>query len=164
MEKKGFTLIEFMMVVVILGVIIGIGAPLLVEVTEGWLLGSQRKELSFSAKLAMDVMTREIRRIRNRTSILTAAGSNLRFIDIDDHDITFDVSSQTLRRNLDGVVNGLADNLSSLSFTYYNSAGATLPVPVASPSDIRRIEITTAFSTGATQLSFKSGVSPRRLQ
>lgn len=165
-NEKGFSLIEYMMVVVIMGVIIAIGAPLVFEATDAWLLQSKRKEMSESAKIAMDRMAREIRRIQSRTSVATANSSSFRFTDIDGRDITFDTSSATLRRTENSAVNTLADNVNSFSLIYYDANGATIATPSVSPNktNIRRIEINLTFSFGGTQLSFQSQVSPRRLQ
>lgn len=165
-NEKGFSLIEYIMVVVIMGVIIAIGGPLVFEAVDAGLLQSKRKEMSESAKIAMDRMVREIRRIHGRTSVTTANGSSFRFTDIDGRDITFDISGTTLRRAENSSVNTLADNVNSFSLIYYDANGAVIATPSVNPSqtNIRRIEINLTFSFGGTQLSFQSQVSPRRLQ
>lgn len=165
-NKKGFSLIEYIMVVVIMGVLIAIGAPLVFEAADAWLVQSKRKDMSESAKIAMDRITREIRRIQSKTSVTSASSSSFRFTDIDGRDITFDTSSSTLRRAENSAVNTLADNVNSFSLTYYDANGAAIAVPSVSPgqTNIKRIEINLIFSYGGTQLNFQSQVSPRRLQ
>ncbi len=164
MKAKSFSLIEFIVVIVILGVIAGIGAPLMIETARGWLLNSQRKEMSESARIAIDRMIREIRQISSTTTITTANSSTFRFTDIDSNDITFDASGSTLRRTVGGTTNSLADNVDSLSFVYYDANGATITTPTVAPdeTDIRRVEITLTFSLADTQLSVMSQVWPRR--
>jgi len=165
-NKAGFSLIEFIMVMVILGVIMAIGVPLVMQATEAWVFQSQRKEMSESAKVAIGRMVREIRLVRNKTSVATASSATFRFTDTDNRDITFGSSGASLQRTEDGSVNTLADNLSSLSFVYYDSGGATIATPLVSPdsTNIRRVEINLVFSLGGTILSFQSQVSPRRLR
>ncbi|MFH1414389.1 MAG: prepilin-type N-terminal cleavage/methylation domain-containing protein [Candidatus Omnitrophota bacterium] len=163
-QRKAFSLIEMIMVMVILGIIAGIGAPLIAETGRGWLLHVQRKEMSESARIAIDRMTREIRRIKDTTSVITASNTAFQFVNIDDENITFDSSGTTLRRTIDGTTNELADNLDSISFTYYDTSGSTITTPDVSPqeTDIRRIEISLTFSLGGTQLTVVSQVWPRR--
>lgn len=164
-QKCGFTIIEFIVTVLIIGIIAGVGAPLIAEIADGWLLQTRRKEMSESARIAMERMIRETRRIANTTSVITANSGTLQFIDIDNHDITFDVLTNTLRRTADGTAVDLADNIDSLSFIYYNASGATITTPLVSPdtTNIKRIEITVTFSLGGTQLSVQSQAAPRRL-
>lgn len=171
MKKKktagfGFTLIEFIISVAILGIIFAISARLLLEIADGWRLAGSRNEISETAKVAMGRMTREIRMVKDRTSVLTASGSVFQFIDANSNNIQFNVSSGRLLRTENGAANALADNVSSLSFTYYNSLDAAIPAPAVSPSstDIRRIVVDITFSAGGAQLSFESGISLRRLE
>lgn len=165
-RKRGFSLIELIMAIMILGIIAGVGAPLIIEVSEAWIFQTQRKELSESARIAMDRMIREIRRILDRASVITANSTTFQFIDIDNRNITFGISGTVLTRSVNGIPYRLASNISSLSFTYYDSAGAVIATPTLNPAqtDIRRIAIDLTFSLGNQQLSFSSSVSPRRLQ
>lgn len=156
-KRRAFSLIEFVMVIVIIGILVAIGVPLLMEAADAWLLQSQRKEMSESAKIAIDRMVREIRRA---TSITTAQAATLQFTDIDSQNITFTRSGATLQRTLAGTTNNLADNATSLTFAYYDASGN----PTAVLADIRRIQINLSFSLGGTQISLQSQVSPRRLQ
>ncbi|MEI8350179.1 MAG: prepilin-type N-terminal cleavage/methylation domain-containing protein [Candidatus Omnitrophota bacterium] len=162
----GFTLLEIIIVVVLLGITFAVTAPLMFAVVDGWRLAVDRNTMSESANLAMDKMIREMRQIKSKASVITASGSTFRFIDINDNDITFNLSSGHLMRTIGATSNQLADNVSSLSFTYYNSAGAQIATPQVNPSDtdIKRVVIDLTFSLGGTQLALKSGVSPRRLQ
>lgn len=154
-RKRGFTLIELVIVIVILGIIAVVGVALMLQVGDAWVLQSHRKEMSESARIAMDRMIRET---REAASISTAAGGTLTFNNIGGNTITFDTSGTTLRRTVDGTTNELADNVDSLSFTYYyDNGGSAL-------TDITRIEIDLTFSSGNTEFNFKSQVSPRRLQ
>ena len=112
----------------------------------------------------MDRMAREIRRIRNRNSVLVANSATFQFVDSSNNTIAFDRSGTSLRRTLGVTVNNLADNASSLAFTYYDANGAQIAVPALNPTDIRSIQIDLGFALADKQLSFRSRVAPRRLQ
>jgi prepilin-type N-terminal cleavage/methylation domain-containing protein len=164
-NKRGFSLIEFIMVITVLAVITSLAISLLVAIADAWVLHRQRRQMTEAGQIAIDRMAREIRRVRDRNSFTTAAVSSLRFTDIDNTDITFDLSGTTLRRTLGGVtINPLADNVSALTFTYYDSAGATLSAPVATPSNIRRIQVDITFTYSGSNFYLRSQVAPRRIQ
>jgi prepilin-type N-terminal cleavage/methylation domain-containing protein len=163
--RKGFSLIEFIIVITVLAVITSLAISLLVAIADAWVLHRQRRQMTEAGQIAIDRMAREIRRVRDRNSFTTAAASSLRFTDIDSTDITFDLSGTTLRRTLGGVtINPLADNVSALTFTYYDSAGATLSAPVATPSNIRRIQVDITFTYSGSNFYLRSQVAPRRIQ
>jgi len=164
--KKSFTLIELIMVMVLLAIIIAIGVPLLTASTEGWIIATQRDEMLESAKIAIVRMLREMRQIKDSTSILIASQGVFEFINTSDQTLKFSLSSNDLERTLNSTANTLAQNVSSLTFTYYDSAGSTIATPVVSPSetDIKRIQVDIVFSYGLTQLPIRSQVLPRRLR
>lgn len=166
LKKQGFSIIEFIVVIIILGILSGVGINFMLEVGRARLFQWQRKEISESAKIAIDRMSREIRRINSKTSVYTATSSAFRFIDIDSSDVTYDLSGSSLRRNQGGTINVLADNVSALTFTYYNSSGAAIVIPVVNPgqTDIRMIQIDINFTYNDQQFKIRSQVTPRRLQ
>ena len=165
-KRVAFTLIELIMAIVLLSIIMAIGVPLLTATTEGWVIATQRNEMLESAKIAIVRMTREMRQIKNLTSVLTASQGAFEFMNALDETISFSSSSNNLIRTLNSTENVLARNINSLSFTYYGSNGTEIITPVVNPSetDIRRIEINIVFSLGGTQLAIQSSVSPRRLR
>lgn len=165
-NRPGFSLIELVIGIVVVGIIAGVTVPLFSEVIKSWVLSVQLNDMCESARVAMDRMDREIRQINSVTGVLTANSANFQFVDANSNTITFNLSSGHLIRAVGGSSNQLADNVTSLAFTYYNSAGAVIATPVVSPSNtnIKRIVIDLTFTNGATQLNFESGVSPRRLQ
>jgi len=162
-NRAGFTLVEFVMAVVLLSIIAGVTAPLMVEISRSWQSTVARTNLSENGRIAIDRMSREIRMIKNQGSVITATSSSFQFVNSDNQTILFDRSVSSLRRTAAGVTNILADNASGLSFTYFDANDAVLPAPVVT-ADIRRIQIDLAFFSGANTLYIESGVSPRRLQ
>ena len=164
-KVAAFTIYELVIVIVLVGIIFAVTAPLMLEVGRGWQLAQSRNELCSSAIVAMDRMIREIRQINNNTSVITANSSTFKFIDLNNNTITFNVSGGHLMRTVGAVSNQLADNVSALSFTYYNTNEAVIAIPQVSPAstDITRIVVDLTLSA-QTSLSCESGVSPRSLQ
>ncbi len=165
-EHSAFTLVELIMVIVLTGILFAVTAPLMLEIAKNWQLARSRNDLCESAKVAMDRMIREIRNINDNTSVITANGSTFKFVDVNSNTITFNLSSGHLIRTQGASANQLADNVTALSFTYYNSSESVIATPVVNPSatDITRVVIDITSSVGGTSLSFESGVSPRSLQ
>lgn len=160
-SAAGYTIFELVMVIVLVGIIFAVTAPLMIEVGRSWQIASKRNSMSEDAMVAMDRMAREIRQIKNTASVLAATGSVFQFIDVNNNNITFSLSGNYLMRN----VNQLAGNVTALTFTYYDAVGALIPAPVLSPvTNIKSVVINLIFSLGGTSLNLESGVFPRRLQ
>ena len=164
-KKNGFTLIELVMAIVLLGIIAGIGVPLLIAVNQGWLIARDRNQAGEAGMVAMERMLREIRMVNNDTSIIAADNTTLQFIDVNSYDLTFELSNNTVRRTNSSASDVLADNVNSLSFTYYDSNGSAIATPLVNPSqtDIRRIRVDFSLSADSGNLSFMSEVAPRNL-
>jgi len=170
-EKAGYTLIELVMVIILVGIMFLVTAPLMVEISRGWQIATLRTDMSESGMVAMDRMSREIRQIRNNKSVVTATASVFRFFDLSNNDITYSISGTNLIRTINGASNQLAANVSSLGFTYYrgnyNDPLNLLAAPVVglgTVTDIKTLVIGLTFSNSGTTLSLQDGVYPRRLQ
>lgn len=174
--RSGYTLFELIMVVILVGIMFLATAPLMVEISRGWQLATIRTDMSESAVVAMDRIGREIRQIRDNASIVTASASTFRFVDLSNNDITFSLSGGNLVRTINGVSNQLANNVSSLTFTYYNDKYTTALTPTSVPpiscsanclgtaTNIKSIVVNFTLTSGGTNLALQDGVFPRRLQ
>jgi type II secretory pathway pseudopilin PulG len=163
-KNSAFSIIELVMVIVLVSIIFAVTAPLMLSIASGWQLAQARNELSASAMVAMDRMIREIRQLKNNTSVITANSSTFSFVEINSNTVTYNVSGGHLMRTVGATASQLADYVSVLTFTYYNAAGTVITTPLVSPSatNITRMVIDLTFLSG-TSLSFESGVSPRNL-
>jgi len=163
MKKHGFTLIEVVMVMVLVGILAGIGVPMLMQTVDAWSYNSQFQDNAvFSAIVAMNRMSREMRRLKDDASVTTANASVYTFNDINSNAITFDRSGNLLRRNSDG----LSDNVSALTYTYINDNEAAIAVPVVSANntDIRRIQVNLTVFSGSNTLPFQFSTRPQNLR
>ena len=162
-KVKGYTLIELVTVMVIIGIIAAIGTPLLMETADAWSYASRfQNNAVLSAIVAQNRMSREIRRLKNDTSVTTATSSQFSFTDVNNNATTFNLSGNTLMRNSDG----LLDNVTSLSFTYYDDNNAVIATPAVSPNytDIRLVKVNYSVLAASNTLNFGFTVKPQNLR
>ncbi|MCX5710063.1 MAG: hypothetical protein NT088_04980 [Candidatus Omnitrophica bacterium] len=148
--------------IIVTAIIAAIGVPLLLETVNAWSFNSKFQDNAVScAVVAMNRMSRDIRRLKNDASVTTANGTTFAFTDTNNNAISYSKSGTVLMRNSDG----LADNISSLTFTYYDDNGLTIGSPTVSPNtNIRRVEVDYAILAGTNTLNFNFQVRPQNLR
>ncbi|MBF0425532.1 MAG: type II secretion system protein [Magnetococcales bacterium] len=146
----GFTLVEILLVILIMGILTGISAPLIGNYVEAYLQARDLNGVTSQGRLAMARMTRELREGTdfvgtpfNSTQVqFTFGGSSVTY--------ALNGSSQ-LTRTQSGVTAILADRVASVQFVSNND---TPPVKL--------IDITLAINrVRGGSISFSSSVSPR---
>lgn len=162
-KNKGFTLIELVIVISIVGIAAVIAGSMLLGVIDAWTFKFNRNDILWDGRIAINRMTREIRTVKNNTSVTTATSSQFRFTDAGNKDITYSLSSTNLNRTENGTANLLAENVSSLTVTYYNSSDAVIPSPMVSPSatDIRRVRINLTLTKNGQNVYLQSDASTK---
>jgi len=166
-DRHGFTLIELIIVIVIASIIAGLTAMLLLEVMDVYSFVTIRESVLSDGELAMERMLREIRQIEDAQSIYTADVQEIDFEDAYQERIRFWVDGRNrLRRNAvnDGYNDWLATDLNSLTFKYWDKDNIELTPPVASPEDIKRIQIDFTIERGGEEVKLRSQVYPRSLR
>ena len=102
LNTKGFTLIETIMVITLLGIVAAIIAIPLSQAVTGWFQSTSREGISQSGRLAIERMARETRntakRANNTPCISTAIATSFSFSDLSGdltncNSITFCISS-----------------------------------------------------------------------
>jgi prepilin-type N-terminal cleavage/methylation domain-containing protein len=141
----GFTLIEIVLVTLLIAVLASILIPALHQGFEGYANLETRGDLISQARDAAGRMIREVRSIQkeadNTPNITTANASSLTFVDVQGTTISFSLSSGTVQRNTDDLV----DNVSTLQFRYFNGSNSeltSLPLSAADRDNVRRIMLT----------------------
>ena len=118
-QQKGFSLIEMMVAVVILGLIILALVTFFTGGTKAWVAGQSQLEAQRNARQAMDRMVREIREGKN-VKINSTYNSILFITPFDGSpEIQYHLNNGTLYRN----TNTIVDNVLNLSFTYFDNNG-----------------------------------------
>jgi prepilin-type N-terminal cleavage/methylation domain-containing protein len=159
-----FTLIELIMVMVIIGILFGMGGPLAIQLIDSFQWSIYRKDLSESAEVTLRRMTREIRRLQDDTSVITANATTYRFTDIDSDVIQFQLNGSNLERENNGTTDTLAANVSSFSFTYFDDSGTSIATPTLSPAtDIRFVEIAMTLQSDTNTIDYTTRIKLRNV-
>ncbi len=133
-EQRGFTLAELLVVTAIIGMVMGAIFTLQQQGQQAYLLGSNRIEAQQNARVALDLITRDLRTALSVTSI--PSGQDITFVDENGNSIRYSLSGITLNRT--DPVNGmipLMGGVQTLTFTYYSAydgstnTGTTTSVP-----------------------------------
>ncbi len=162
-KDKGFTLIELVIVISVVGIISVIIGSMLLGTIKAWTFKFNRNDILWDGRLAINRITREIRAVRDTASVTTASAAQFRFIDTNNVDITYSLSSTNLNRTENGTANLLAGNVSSLAFTYYDANENTIAIPSVSPSatNIRRVRINLTLTKNGQNVYLQSDSVPR---
>lgn len=125
-RRAGYTILELMVVVTILGVIAAVGPLLLTNVERFFDQDSARAELQRDARVALDQMNRTLRQASAATVIVTeGAGqppySKISFMLPDGTPVAFELENRRLLRVSGGSTSLLAGNVEYLAFTYPQS-------------------------------------------
>ena len=168
LQKKGVTLIELVIVIIIVGVLTGVSALYAREIVDLWRFINFRSEIVSQGRAALMRMEREIRQIGGKASVYAAGSSQLRFHDIYGNDIQYQWLSDpdpsvkgAIMRNGDILVKGVK----SLVFTYYDQDNNPIASPPVSPSDttIKRIGVTFVMLAGDQEKTLSAQIFPRNL-
>jgi len=158
MNKKGFTLIELTIVIVILGIVAVIGGAILVHAFQAGNTSRNLIDAAWQSRLALQRMTDEIREAHN---IISTADNQhiLSFTGIDGTAITYNLSGNHLVRNN---IN-LADGVTALTFTYLDINDQTLAYSPLDTDAVRCINIATTISKNNVTTSFQTLACPRNI-
>lgn len=163
---RAFTLIEIIVVITILGVLAGIGAPMLARLFDSFQFILYRKSLSESADTALRRISREIRRAADDTSVWTADSTTYRFDDIDGDTIQYQFSGSDLSREHNGTTDTLLTNVLSFSFSYLEDDATTpIAVPLVNPqaTDIKFIQVDIALQEGGNTINYRLFIKLRNV-
>ena len=129
--RKGFTLTELMLTVAILGIVGGMAAPLMMQMTNFWRLTTARNTIQRDVRGTLDIINRFARQAQSATLVIDAASgqppcSRVTFTSIQGNAVSLYQSGKNLYMSLDGRVTRLTENLAYISFTYPRSDDVTL--------------------------------------
>jgi len=152
-NNKGFTLIEIIIVIVVLGVLSVFGFSFISTAVHTYSKMEKQKSLFDQAVMAMERISREL---RDASTITTATGSTLEFTkshgtpqETITYDITFQLSGTTLQRigSTTPATVDIADNVTG--FTVTNSSN--------------EITISLTLESGDANITLQSYIYPKNL-
>lgn len=160
---RGFTLVEIIIAIVIIGIIGGIAALIITQGVRAFSDEQSRSDVHYQARLGMERMARDIKLIRRCSDIAGMANPSaaLSFTDINDVPVVFSLAGTDLMRNADV----LARNVTALQFNFIDGAGAVPVAPTcgAAAADTWMIEaqMTVTDPRTAEWLDIRTRVHPR---
>lgn len=157
--QNGFTLIELIMVIVVLGIIIGMSSSLITQGLNAFLSGEDISDANWQGQVASQRMSRDLSLIRSPTDIATASATSITFTDIFNNSISYSLSGSSLILTQNGTAQTLADGISTLSFTYYDTNG----VVTATTSLIRYIQFSINVTLNGVNYTLATLIYPRNL-
>ncbi|MBI5597464.1 MAG: type II secretion system protein [Elusimicrobia bacterium] len=125
-DRRGYSLVELLMVVAIIGTIAMVGPRLMIQLQNFYLLTTARAEIQRDARATIDVINRFLRQAKYSTIIIdTPSGegpySRIRFTMIDDRAVEFYQDGTKLYQVIDGTTSVTTRNLVYLAFTFPRS-------------------------------------------
>ena len=159
MNKKGFTLAEIIIVITILSVITGLTSLILGTVLKAQTFFMANKALVDEARLAVERIIIDIRKIRSPTDIITFNVDELEFVNSEGENIHFVVSGDKLMRN-GKVLTGQLKTAGAFQLTYKDSLGNQI-VPPGAPDDIWFITMKLQLRNGEEEASMYTDIFPR---
>ncbi len=144
-RDAGFTLAELLLVIVVVAIAAITFSSMFLEAVKSYEFIDAEKGMLQEARYAEERIARELKRIRDNTSVTVATPTTFNFVDRANATVGFSwsgVSGADLLYTKDGTSRTLATGVDSLAFGYWKSDGAAA-VPVVAPSatDIWRVTV-----------------------
>ena len=166
-RTSGFTLPELLIVIVVASIVAIAFSAMFIEAVKTYQFMDAEKDMLEDARYAEERVARELKRVRDNTSINTAAATTLTFVDRGSDTVSFSwsgVSGADLFYTKNGSSQTLAKGVDSLAFRYWKQDG-TAAVPIVSPSatDIWRVTIYMRLVKGSQTVASFGSVFVRSL-
>jgi prepilin-type N-terminal cleavage/methylation domain-containing protein len=120
-SQIGFTLIESVMVIILLGIIGSVISSIYIQGLSARMTAQNVSDSVWQGQVALERMIRDIRLVRSANDITTMTATNFVFTNMSGQSINYAISGTTLTLN----GNILADGIKSLAFAYKTNANAT---------------------------------------
>ncbi len=156
-NERGFSLAELLVVTAVLGLILSAIVLIQQKGQQAYVMGSNRVEAQQNARVALDLMTRELRSAQAMVTLGSA--SDLTFLDQNNVQVRYQLSGANLNRTSGGTTTTIIGGAESLTMTYCkvwdavsNSCTTTAGTPAA--VTVIRIQLTAKTEEAAATNSF----------
>ena len=154
---SGFTIPELVIVIVVVSIVAVTFSAMFIEAVKTYQFLDTEKDLLQEARYAKERIARELKRVKGNTSITSANGTTLTFVDRDNATVSFSwsgISGANLLYTKSGSSQTLAKGVDSLAFQYWKQDGTTAaPVVAPSATDIWRVTIYMRLIKGSQTVS-----------
>ena len=154
--RRGFTIVEAITVIVLLGIISGVFAVYIREGFDAWRFLSGQKNIALSTRASLNRMVRELKRVKENANLTTFTSKEVTFLDVDNDLITFSQNGTDLLRNTDILLDDLQDPC-GLFITYLDKDGNE----TAQKTDIRTIHVRLTVIKGENKFVIESAARIR---
>ena len=164
-DEKGFTLIEVIVTLVLVGITAALAGMWIVSVANGYIFAKMNANTTQKAQLAMTRLAKEFAAIQ---SVSASSGTGITYKRTDSSlnttaDYVVGIGAGTKSGELQINTNALTDSVSSFALTYCDSANST-GCPTTWSSTSRIIEIKLTLTAGNNSpVTFVQRVAPRNL-
>lgn len=171
--KKGYTLLEMILVIVIVGILaVVIGMPL-IQGSLAWQSVNSRKDAIQQARLGLDRMVREIRNVQrtaaDQPNMTDVTSTCVNYIDLNGQQVVYRSNAGTIQRGSGGTCGAptgattLVSNVTGFTITCYNSSNAVVVCSAANAPNVRRLMLNMSVAIGAETVTLTSQVVFRSL-
>jgi len=125
-HARGFTLIEFVIVITLIGILSAVASMILNQHFKGYFSAKDLMALEIKTNMAADNLLRELKSSENLTAL---SATSLSFVNQQGESIVINVSNGLLRRQVNSATaQTLCNNVTSLAFAAFDSAFASTAV------------------------------------
>lgn len=152
MRQQGFSLIEMVMVVVLMGIISVVVGGMLLNTYQTFITSENVNEVDWNA-MALNRLVNDVHMIRSQNDISSATATQLTFVNIAGSTVSYTLSGSTLLRN--GIT--LATGVQSFALGYLQSNGAA----TSTTSQIRYVTASMTLVEGNLSSTFATTAGTR---
>lgn len=163
-NSRGFTLIEIIISIVLVGIIAGVAALIIIQGVRAYSDEASRSDVHYQARLTMERMAREVKLVRSCMDIngMANPSASLDFWDIGNNQVIYTLVGTNLMRN---AADTLAQNVTALQFQFLDVFGNAPVGPTCgvAPGDTWLVEITMTVTDPQTSefVNMRTRVHPR---
>lgn len=140
---RGFSLVEMVVVIVIVGIVFAIGATLLGRLFTAFFAERDIADGEWQGVIALERVSRELREIRSPAELTISPSNRILFTNRDGVQVEYLLSGTSLTRSSSGATLALADNIGGLDYSYLQGDGQTTAASAATVSYITmRLQVT----------------------